>query len=522
MTKRRFVELASGAIRRVRLAVWLRRAQTALFFSLSIAVTLLLIDRLTYELGWRDGYVATPAVTVWSLGALAIGVVVGSRWAGRLPTPADALAELDRRARAHELLTTAFEVSEGSRFADLLVRLAVERLEGLDVRRTIPWPATVYLGYAIPILLTAGVLIAVPGEALYPPRADFEVEPVEGPAPLRVDLRNLSSGHISRFEWDLGDGEARRSAALSHVFEHAGVYRISLTAKGPRGTDRAEREVRVLALGTVVAAFALRPVKGYAPLEVQTRNLSRNATSFRWEFGDGAISVDSEPTHRYERPGRYLVRLYAEGAERPAEGEVEAYAVDQPLAEFRADPVEGEAPLTVRFENRSMGGVTEYEWDLGDPYAGDRAKSREESPTFVYAVPGVYTVRLTARGPNGEDVEIKKHYIRVVQRGSGGGRGGAGETGGRAKEGLAPGPLPPRPRVELDPKTVKPITKEGPWVEKTRTVHTESGEGGDPEQRYREVFPEYRRQAEESIERERVPSSARELIRRYFEGIRPR
>lgn len=455
------------------------------------------------------------------LGIVAVGVAAISGLVGRVPTVTEALATIDLRLGTDELLSTAFEVSEGSRFCEPLVRRAIERLEGLDLRRAIPWPVTAYLAYVAPILLTGGALIALPGEVLHPPRADFEVDPAQGPAPHRVEIRNLSSGHISSLEWDVGDGVGKRSELASYLFERAGVYRISLTVRGPRGMDRAEREVRVLPAGTTVAAFRLRPVKGYAPLDVQAQNLSRNASAFRWEFGDGTGSVEREPAHRYERPGRYRVRLFAEGAGEPAEGEVEVYAADHPLAEFLADPTEGEAPLRVRFENRSLGAVTEYEWDLGDPYAGDRAKSREENPTFVYLVPGVYTVTLTARGATGVDVETKKHYIRVTRRGSGRRGGGGGEVGGRATEGPDLGGPPPRPKVELDPKAVNPITREGPWVEKKRTVHTESAEGGDPEQRYREVFPEYRRSAEESIERERVPSSARELIRRYFEGIRP-
>jgi PKD repeat protein len=521
MARREFLERAAGAVRRARRAAWLRRSQTAAFFAFSILVTLLLIDRIAYEAGWLDGYLATPAATAWSLGALAVLVVAACRWGGRLPTEAQALAEVDRRAGTAELFSTAFEVPSDSAFAEPLLRQAAAKLRTLDLQRAIPWPVTAYLAYAVPILLMGGVLIAFPGETLYPPLAALEASPEEGPAPLRVELRSLSSGHISHFEWDLGDGVPRRDESLSHVFDRAGIYRVSLVARGPRGSDRAEREIRVLPPGTVVAAFRLRPVKGYAPLEVRAENLSRNAASFRWEFGDGATSTVRAPTHRFERPGRYQVRLFAEGAERPAEAEVEAYAPDQPLAEFRADPVEGEAPLAVRFENRSMGAIESYEWDLGDPYAGGRSKSVEEHPSFVYAVPGVYTVTLKVRGANGADVEEKKHYIRVTRRGGGGG-GSGGAAGGRSREGPDMGEPPERPKVEFDPKTVNPIAREGPLVEKTRTVHTESGEGGDPEQRYRDVFPEYRRQAEESIERERIPSSARDLIRRYFEGIRPR
>ncbi len=40
-------------------------------------------------------------------------------------------------------------------------------------------------------------------------------------------------------------------------------------------------------------------------------NTSANASTFAWSFGDGASSSDPDPTHIYEQPGLYLVRLEA-------------------------------------------------------------------------------------------------------------------------------------------------------------------------------------------------------------------
>ena len=40
-------------------------------------------------------------------------------------------------------------------------------------------------------------------------------------------------------------------------------------------------------------------------------NSSSNATSYRWNFGDGTSSTMYEPTHRYSTPGTKTVTLYA-------------------------------------------------------------------------------------------------------------------------------------------------------------------------------------------------------------------
>ena len=48
-----------------------------------------------------------------------------------------------------------------------------------------------------------------------------------------------------------------------------------------------------------------------APARIQFENRSENADSYEWDFGDGTISTDSLPSHRYGSSGNYLVKLKA-------------------------------------------------------------------------------------------------------------------------------------------------------------------------------------------------------------------
>ncbi|MBI2258922.1 MAG: PKD domain-containing protein [Flavobacteriia bacterium] len=47
----------------------------------------------------------------------------------------------------------------------------------------------------------------------------------------------------------------------------------------------------------------------YIPADIQFNNLSLNAGSFIWDFGDGSISTDENPSHTYLNPGEYDVKL---------------------------------------------------------------------------------------------------------------------------------------------------------------------------------------------------------------------
>jgi PKD repeat protein len=61
--------------------------------------------------------------------------------------------------------------------------------------------------------------------------ADFSAEPRTGDAPLTVQFTNLSTGFISSFEWDFGDGETSTDESPSHTYNYSGNYTVSLEAQ---------------------------------------------------------------------------------------------------------------------------------------------------------------------------------------------------------------------------------------------------------------------------------------------------
>ncbi|MEA4839999.1 MAG: PKD domain-containing protein [Bacteroidales bacterium] len=61
----------------------------------------------------------------------------------------------------------------------------------------------------------------------------------------------------------------------------------------------------------VKADFYAETTSGAAPLTVQFYDLSTNATSWSWDFGDGATSTLQEPTHTYTEGGTFTVKLTA-------------------------------------------------------------------------------------------------------------------------------------------------------------------------------------------------------------------
>jgi PKD repeat protein len=58
-----------------------------------------------------------------------------------------------------------------------------------------------------------------------------------------------------------------------------------------------------------IADFTWEPKEPKAGEEVKFTNLSTDAKSYSWNFGDMSIGDDTNPTHIYERKGNYIIDL---------------------------------------------------------------------------------------------------------------------------------------------------------------------------------------------------------------------
>ena len=69
------------------------------------------------------------------------------------------------------------------------------------------------------------------------PTATFSATPRTGIAPLSTAFTNTSSGTITSYSWNFGDGSTSTASNPTHSYATAGTYTVSLTAKGPAGTN---------------------------------------------------------------------------------------------------------------------------------------------------------------------------------------------------------------------------------------------------------------------------------------------
>jgi PKD repeat protein len=200
------------------------------------------------------------------------------------------------------------------------------------------------------------------------------------------------------------------------------------------------------------AQFQVSATKGIAPLTVQFTDRSQAGSTpiaaWLWNFGAGtnATSTDRNPVYTFTSPGHYTVVLWVTSTSgetvASASCHIDAIAAGAgPAAAFDADVLQGSAPLTVQFTDRSEAGgaaLTSWLWRFGDG-----AKDSVPDPVHTYAEPGVYTVALRVANAYGADSTTKTGLITVTsapQEGEAEGEGanegaveGEGETDGEGE-----------------------------------------------------------------------------------------
>ena len=147
------------------------------------------------------------------------------------------------------------------------------------------------------------------------------------------------------------------------------------------------------------------------PLTVEFKNLSVNASVYRWDFGDGSpISHEENPIHNYTSEGVYDVKLISYGAGGMGEKILRVYAVTTPVVTFYANDTLVVTGDTVFFtSNLNSTLPSAYLWSFGDGFT-----SSLQNSYHVYSYPGVYTVVLTVTNACGSSDMLKQDYIKVV------------------------------------------------------------------------------------------------------------
>jgi PKD repeat protein len=145
-----------------------------------------------------------------------------------------------------------------------------------------------------------------------PPQALFTSDKREGCTPFTAQFYNTSTGDYDALSWSFPGGQPATSTADEPLvsYELAGVHDVTLVLYSPFGNDTLWWEDYITVYPRPQVAFDYT-IDGY---QVSFNNLSVNADTYTWDFGDGQNSNEASPLHGYAGPGAYEVTLNAENA----------------------------------------------------------------------------------------------------------------------------------------------------------------------------------------------------------------
>ena len=142
------------------------------------------------------------------------------------------------------------------------------------------------------------------------PVANFTANVTNGTAPFTVQFNDTSTGSLSSWYWDFGDGSNSSEQNPVHTYTTEGKYSVNMTVTNAGGSDYELKSDYITVLGPPVANFTANVTSGTVPLSVQFNdNSTGEPTSWYWEFGDGSNSTSQNPVHIYTEKGNYNVTL---------------------------------------------------------------------------------------------------------------------------------------------------------------------------------------------------------------------
>lgn len=149
-------------------------------------------------------------------------------------------------------------------------------------------------------------------------------------------------------------------------------------------------------------------------LKVTFTNASKNATAYKWEFGDEETSKEASPVHEYASAGEYTVTLTAANAEgATAKKEAKVTVAGKAKAYFTATPLEGrdgKYGKILHFDATGSQNAVSIAWDFGDGTTGTEFTVDHEFPDF-----GKYTVKATVTGAGGDTDEYSAEVEAIAK-----------------------------------------------------------------------------------------------------------
>ncbi|WP_258100483.1 PKD domain-containing protein [Marinoscillum pacificum] len=253
---------------------------------------------------------------------------------------------------------------------------------------------------------------------IYPnPVADFVI-PTSACLGETVSFTNnsfIESGSLN-YSWNFGDGSGLSTEINpTHTYASAGTYSVTLTVTSESGScpSQITKPITIHPVPQVDFTFSDICI-GETALFTNNSTISSGTMSHAWTFGDGVSSTLASPSHTYDNPGSYQVKLTVTSNNGCIETLTKELNVSPlPTAEYEAvtEVCLGDAVDFTSLSTAVSGGLV-HSWSFGDGNSSPLV-----NPSHTYSSSGLYTVLLNVESDFGcEDTystQVRVHPVSV-------------------------------------------------------------------------------------------------------------
>ncbi|MFT5700537.1 MAG: PKD repeat protein [Desulforhopalus sp.] len=267
------------------------------------------------------------------------------------------------------------------------------------------------------------------GGTTAPLSAVLSVDMQTGEVPLTVSFNGGdSTGSVTTYSWNFGDGEVGEGATVIHRYDSAGIYIATLSVTDENGLSVQESiDINVSETTTApttppTAVVEVDYDEGIVPFisvfngGSSTCDPGVTIDSYEWDFGDGSEKQYGRSVeHFFSQTGTYMVALKVTDSGGYSGEGVTFVTARAPVAEENTEPIAvftetstvGAAPLTVEFNASGSsdpdGDSLSYSWAFGDG-----AVASGVLVEHVYTTTGVFSVLLLVEDGRGATTEANQ------------------------------------------------------------------------------------------------------------------
>jgi PKD repeat protein len=232
------------------------------------------------------------------------------------------------------------------------------------------------------------------------------------------DLSSISSGYISSWEWDFGDGNTKfinqpDDPNLSHIYALAGSYYVTLRINSSTGCNTTVTHLLIIN-SKPLANFTITPACKGTPTEFSDLTQLNGALAimqWQWDFGDAGsgtsnFSALQNPEHAFVATGNSTVKLIVTNGNGCIDSVKRTIRVSvPPLVNFSTSQNCQNKAVTFIPDAAVMNiaSIASWYWEFGSG-----VPSVLQNPSHIFTTAGTHSVKLTVVDTSGCTNTISK------------------------------------------------------------------------------------------------------------------